>query len=135
MSTLNISDKVCGYVETKLNLPFTISIDILNDAKDDAACIRHDPAPAAEERYIDGTRRVKWNLSFYIRNKKRDKAREYANDIARALDGVEIVDNEMGVVIFGEAQTLPQFINVDEKNNSIYCVAIVCEYLEPREEE
>lgn len=134
MSALNVANIVNAWVEEKLDLPFTINNDVIPDTKDNAACLRYDPAPAAERRYTDGTRLLKWNLTYYIRNKDRSKAREYASLITAALDGAEIPDETSGVVIETEAATLPQFITTDEKNNTIYSAAIVCTYLEPREE-
>ena len=134
MSALNVANIVNAWVEEKLDLPFTINNDVIPDTKDNAACLRYDPAPAAERRYQDGTRLLKWNLTYYIRNKDRSKAREYASTITAALDGAEIADETSGVVIETEAATLPQFITTDEKNNTIYSAAIVCTYLEPREE-
>ena len=133
MNVLNVSDIVNDWIEKKLNLPFTIYNDVIPDAKENAACLRYDPAPAAERRYTDGTRLLKWNLTYYIRNKDRKKARDYADRITATLDGVEIYDNASGVNIQIEAQTLPQFINIDEKNNTVYSASIVCTYLEPRE--
>lgn len=133
MSVLNVADVVNNWVESKLPLPFTIYNDVIPDAADNAACLRYDPAPAAERRYIDGSRMLKWNLTYYIRNKNRSSAREYANRITGMLDGVEIHDEESGVDIYTESATLPQFISVDEKNNTIYSAAIVCTYMEPRE--
>ena len=133
MSELNVANIVNAWVEEKLNLPFTINNDVIPDTTPNAACLRYDPAPAAERRYTDGTRLLKWNLTYYIRNKDRTKAREYASQITAALDGAEITDETSGVIIETEAATLPQFINTDEKNNTIYSAAIVCTYLEPRE--
>ncbi len=133
MSELNVANIVNAWIENKLNLPFTITNDVIPDTTANAACLRYDPAPAAERRYTDGTRLLKWNLTYYIRNKDRTKAREYASQITAALDGAEITDETSGVKIETEAATLPQFINVDEKNNTIYSAAIVCTYLEPRE--
>lgn len=133
MSALNVSNIVNDWVEKKLNLPFTIYNDVIPDTNDNAACLRYDPAPAAERRYNDGTRLIKWNLTYYIRNKDRTKAREYADKITAQLDGAEIHDPASGVCIQIEAATLPQFISIDEKNNTIYSAAIVCTYLEPRE--
>ena len=134
MSVLNVANIVNAWVEEVLNLPFTINNDVIPDTKDNAACLRYDPAPAAERRYTDGTRLLKWNLTYYIRNKDRSKAREYASLITAALDGAEIPDEASGVVIETEAATMPQFTTTDEKNNTIYSAAIVCTYLEPREE-
>lgn len=132
MSALNVSNIVNDWVEKKLNLPFTIYNDVIPDTSDNAACLRYDPAPAAERRYTDGTRLLKWNLTYYVRNKDRTKARNYADEIAAQLDGAEIHDPASGVCIQIEAATLPQFISMDEKNNTIYSAAIVCTYLEPR---
>lgn len=133
MSELNVSNVVSAWVENALELPFTIYNDVIPDTENVAACLRYDPAPAAERRYTDGTRLLKWNLTFYLRNDDREKAREFATQITRALDGVEITDDATGTVISCEADTLPQFINIDEKNNTIYAAAIVCTYLEARE--
>ena len=132
MSALNVSNIVNDWVEKKLNLPFTIYNDVIPDTSNNAACLRYDPAPAAERRYADGTRLLKWNLTYYVRNKDRTKARNYADEIAAQLDGAEIHDPASGVCIQIEAATLPQFISMDEKNNTIYSAAIVCTYLEPR---
>ncbi len=132
MSTLNVANIVNAWVENELDLPFTIYNDEIPDTVDNAACLRYDPAPAAERRYTDGTRLLKWNLTYYIRNKDRTKAREYADKITATLDGAIIADATSGVTINTEAATLPQFIRVDEKNNTIYSAAIVCTYLEPR---
>lgn len=134
MSTLNVANIVNEWVEEVLDLPFTISNDVIPDTSDNAACLRYDPAPAAERRYTDGTRLLKWNLTYYVRNKDRSKARDYAGQITAALDGAEIPDEASGVLIETEAATLPQFISMDEKNNTIYSAAIVCTYLEPRAE-
>ena len=133
MNVLNVANVVHDWVEKKLNLPCTIYSDVIPDTSDNAACLRYDPAPAAERRYTDGTRLLKWNLTYYVRNKDRTKAREYADKITAQLDGVEITDETSGVCIQIEAATLPQFISMDEKNNTIYSAAIVCTYLEPRE--
>ena len=133
MSALNVANIVNDWVEKKLNLPFTIYNDVIPDTSDNAACLRYDPAPAAERRYTDGTRLLKWNLTYYVRNKDRTKARNYADEITAQLDGAEIHDPASGVCIQIEAATLPQFISMDEKNNTLYNAAIVCTYLEPRE--
>lgn len=133
MSSLNVANIINEWVEQELTLPFTIYNDVMPDSTGDAACLRHDPAPAAERRYIDGTRLLKWNLTYYVRNKNRTKARDYADEITAKLDGAEITDQASGVKIECEAQTLPQFISIDDKNNTIYSAAIVCTYLDPRD--
>ena len=120
MNVLNVANIVNDWIEKKLNLPFTIYNDVIPDTSDNAACLRYDPAPAAERRYTDGTRLLKWNLTYYVRNKNRTKAREYADKITARLDGVEITDGTSGVNIQIEAATLPQFISIDEKNTTLH---------------
>lgn len=131
MSSLNVANIINTWVETELSLPFTIYNDVIPDSTGDAACLRHDPAPAAEKRFIDGTRQLKWNLTYYVRSANRTNARNYAYDITEKLDGREITDSETGIKIMIEAQTLPQFISIDDKNNTLYSAAIVASYLEP----
>ena len=133
MSTLNVSNIINAWVEAQLELTATIYNDVIPDNANDAICLRYDPAPAAERRYQDGTRLLRWNLAYYVRNKKRDKARSLADEITATLDGAEITDATSGLTIQVEAQTLPQFIAVDEKNNTVYSASIVATYLEPRE--
>lgn len=118
-----------NWVENALNLRFRIQNDVMAETGD-GVCLRYDPAPAAERRYNDGTRLLKWNLTYYVRNKNRTTARELADRLTATLDGAEITAS--GIKIDCEAQTLPQFISVDEKNNTIYSAAISCTYLEPR---
>ena len=133
MSTLNVSNIINAWVENELHLTATIYNDVIPDNANDAICLRYDPAPAAERRYQDGTRLLKWNLAYYVRNKKRENAFKLAGDITAKLDGAEITDATSGLTVQVEAQTLPQYIAVDEKNNTVYSASIVATYLEPRE--
>lgn len=135
MSGLNVAEIINEWVEKELALPFTIYNDAMPASQGEAACLRHDPAPAAEKRFLDGSRLLKWNLTYYIRSGDRASARNYAFDITDRLDGKEITDSETGVKIMIEAQTLPQFISIDDKNNTIYSAAIVATYLEPNTED
>lgn len=135
MNVFNVASTVNEWIEKKLNLPFTIYNDVIPNTDKAAACLRYDPAPAAEKRFVDGTRLLKWNLTYYIRNQDLSMARGYADMITAWLDGEEITDEKTGVSILIEAQTLPQFIDIDEKNNALYSAAIVCTYLEPNRTE
>ena len=131
MSILNVANIINKWVETELSLPFAIYNDVIPDSDGDAACLRHDPSPAAERRYTDGTRLIKWNLTYYIRCKNRTNARNYAYNITEKLDGTEITDQASGIKIDCEAKTLPQFISLDDKQNTIYGAAVTVTYLEP----
>lgn len=135
MNVLNVANLISEWVENKLNLPFTIYNDVIPDTEtEESCCLRHDPSAAAEKRFIDGSRQVQWNLCFYVRSSNRQNARNYAYSITDTLDGARIVDSETGIEIDVEAQTLPQFINVDEKNNTLYSASILATYLEKTDE-
>lgn len=133
MTCLSVANIINTWIENKLNLPFTIQNDVIDKPTGDAACLRHDPAPAAEKRFTDGSRLVKWSLTYYIRSSNRETARKYAYEITDTLDGVTL-PTAAGVNIDIEAATLPQFISIDDKQNTLYSAAIVCTYMEPREE-
>ena len=90
MKNLKIAERVNKWVEEKGLFPFIVYNDLIPYADKDGAALRHDPAPAAEKRYTDGSRLVKWLLTYYLRCKDAEKARDYAYSITSALDGVEI---------------------------------------------
>jgi hypothetical protein len=124
-----IAEYISAWVETELTLPFTIYCDIIPDAETDGACIRHDPTPAAEKRYADGTRLITWNFTFYTRCKDAANAREYGKRIVDKLDGATIESPE-NIEIDCEAVTLPQFIDTDAKGYTTYCESVKCTFLE-----
>ncbi len=128
MKCLKIAERVNQWVEKKGLIPFTVYNDLIPYADKDGAALRHDPAPAAQQRYTDGSRFVKWNLTYYIRCKDAEKAREYAYTITSALDGVEIEGEDVDITC--EALTLPQFIGKDDKDFTTYSAAIACSCLE-----
>jgi hypothetical protein len=123
-----IADYISAWVETELTLPFTIYCDLIPDAETDGACIRHDPTPAAEKRYADGTRLITWNFTFYTRCKDAAQAREYGKQIVDKLDGATVTSD--GLNIECEAVTLPQFIDTDAKGFTTYSQSVKCTFLE-----
>lgn len=124
-----IAEYISAWVETELTLPFTIYCDLIPDAEADGACIRHDPTPAAEKRFSDGTRLVTWNFTFYTRCKNAANAREYGKQIVDKLDGATI-ESPDNIQIDCEAVTLPQFIDTDAKGFTTYAESVKCTVLE-----
>ena len=124
-----IAETISAWVENALELPFTIFCDLIPDEDADGACIRHDPTPAAEKRFIDGTREVSWNFTFYTRCKDAENAREYGKQIVDKLDGATITSTD-NIQIDCEAVTLPQFIDTDAKGFTTYCESVKCTFLE-----
>ena len=124
-----IAETISAWVENALTLPFTIFYDLIPNEDEDGACIRHDPTPAAEKRFIDGTREVSWNFTFYTRCKDAENAREYGKKIVDTLDGATIESTE-NIKIDCEAVTLPQFIDTDAKGFTTYAESVKCTFLE-----
>lgn len=124
-----IAETISAWVEIALKLPFTIFCDLIPDEDADGACIRHDPTPAAEKRFIDGTREVSWNFTFFTRCKDAEDAREYGKQIVDKLDGATIESTE-NIEIDCEAVTLPQFIDTDAKGFTTYSQSVKCTFLE-----
>lgn len=124
-----IASAISAYVEETLHLPFTIYCDLIPDEAADGACVRHDPTPAAEERYNDGTRLVAWNFTFYTRCKNAADAREYGKQIVDTLDGATVLSAE-NIKIECEAVTLPQYIDTDAKGFTTYAESVKCTFLE-----
>lgn len=129
MRQSKIAETISAWVETALELPFTIFCDLIPDEDADGACIRHDPTPAAEKRFIDGTREVSWNFTFFTRCKDAEDAREYGKQIVDKLDGATIESTE-NIEIDCEAVTLPQFIDTDAKGFTTYAESVKCTFLE-----
>lgn len=123
-----IAETISAWVESALGLPFTVFCDLIPDEDADGACIRHDPTPAAEKRFTDGTRQVSWNFTFYIRCKDSALARECGKKIVDKLDGATI--ESAGLKIDCEAVTLPQFIDMDAKGFTTYSASVKCTYSE-----
>ena len=124
-----IAETISAWVENALTLPFTIFCDLIPDEDENGTCIRHDPTPAAEKRFIDGTREVSWNFTFYTRCKDAENAREYGKKIVDTLDGATIESTE-NIKIDCEAVTLPQFIDTDAKGFTTYAESVKCTFLE-----
>ena len=124
-----IAETISEWVENALDLPFTIYCDLIPDENADGACVRHDPTPAAEKRFTDGTRLVAWNFTFYTRCKDAAQAREYGKKIVDKLDGATVTSAEE-IKIDCEAVTLPQFIDTDAKGFTTYAESVKCTFLE-----
>lgn len=124
-----IASAISAYVEETLQLPFTIYCDLIPDEAADGACVRHDPTPAAEERYNDGSRLVAWFFTFYSRCKNAADAREYGKQIVDTLDGATVLSAE-NIKIECEAVTLPQYIDTDAKGFTTYAESVKCTFLE-----
>ena len=123
---MNVAEIVAAYAKENVELPFNIYLDLIPDADEDSACVRHDSAAYAERRFTDGTRLVQVQLSIFIRCKDAKVALESAKTVIETLDGSRV--DSGGTKIDLEALTLPQFVEVDAAGYTIYSATITCTY-------
>lgn len=129
MKSSELIEAVCAYAEEELELPFAIYADMIPTEAGDCACVRCSPAQAASRDYTDGSKLVEWKLSVYVRCVAADEAREWAKQIVDCLDGSRI-EAEDETVLRAEALTLPQYIQTDAKDATIYLASFSVEYLQ-----
>jgi hypothetical protein len=126
-----IAKLVNEYLKKKLDI--TIYNDVFADDKAGATDIicRYDPSEAAERRFIDGTRRVEEQLSFYCRSPNATQARDTLDDIIKTLDNHHIlrIDDDR-LICQCEAVTLPQFVDMSDSGKTTYTCTVKIIYRE-----
>ena len=125
-----IGKLVNEYLKQKLDI--AIYNDVFADDKEGATDIicRYDPSEAAERRFIDGTRRVEEQLSFYCRSPNATKARDTLDDIIKTLDNHHVLRVKDGLLCQCEAVTLPQFVDVSDSGKTTYTCTVKIIYRE-----
>ena len=106
---------------------------IHNDIFPDAASLeiisRHDPSSAKSTEYIDGSSVGSLQISYYVRGTLK-QCREILEKIGSILDNKELTDVEDEATEYKtEATTLPNFVEVDDKNLYIYTAEITANYI------
>lgn len=102
--------------------------DIFPDTDTDCIVCRHDPSQAVEKRFNDGSRAGTVNLSYHARSDDAKKCRMFLSEIINRLDTQTIIDVSDDTYVECEALTLPQFVTVDDKNNTYYTASVSVEY-------
>lgn len=97
------------------------------NAKDAVFC-RYEPSSAVEKRYLDGSRSGVQILSYYYRSSSATKARANLEKIINALDTKDFIPIGENTSIYCEAVATPQFVELDEKNSTIYMATVKVEY-------
>ena len=108
--------------------------DIFPDTDGDCVVCRHDPSQAAERRFNDGSRAGTVNFSYHARSEDAKKCRKFLSAIIDTLDTQTIIDVADDAYVECEALTLPQFVTVDDKNNTYYTASVSVEYTQEAKE-
>lgn len=106
----------------------TIFNDVFPDDQGDALISRYDPSRANEKEFIDGSAVGNVSLAYMCRSDDAEKCRRDLNAIINAVDGLSCTDSTNGTVYNFKAVTLPSFVTVDEKNQSVYSCDISVDY-------
>lgn len=127
---LNITETVNNYLKTQISGLPAIYNDLFPVETGDMLMSRHDPSQSAAREFGDGTRYVEAQFSYYARCAKAGDAREWLDKIAKELENEQLVRQADGVSFQSEVITLPQFVETDDKGQTIYVMAVIINYLD-----
>ena len=123
---LQIAEYVNTYLKAEIEGLPTIYNDIYPVETGDLIVSRHDPAQSAVREFGDGTRYVEAPFSC----QKAGDARKWLEEITKALENEQLVRQADGVSFQSAVATLPQFIEVDDKGQTIYMVTVNISYMD-----
>lgn len=132
----DLADFIASYIEENVKdrgengkkFPYRLEAEILASSDSDGACIRHDPTPAAERRFIDGSRLVVWNFAIFVRCQNALDALKWARLVINFIDGKELDISGLKVTL--EAQSLPQFVDSDTLGFTVYTATFTVKYMQ-----
>lgn len=104
----------------------TIYLDQFPAPEGDFLISRHDPSTAKTKEFIDGSSTGTLQIAYYMRSADPVICRTVLNEIIKQIDGKTLKTAD--AVFQVASQTLPSFVAVDEKENSIYTAEISAEY-------
>lgn len=127
----SIASIVNNHLTQKCGVAYQIINDAFVETSADSVICRHDPSPAVEKRFIDGSRQGAQVLAYYARFKNARSARAVLSRIIESLDATTIVDGD--TVIECEAQSMPMYVMSDEKGYTLYTATVRAEYTQNKE--
>ena len=130
---LNIANYVNSWLKTQIvGLP-----DIYNDAfpdKDgDLIIARHEASQSSARDFGDGTRLVEASYSYYARCANAQDCRRHLEAILATLENAQLIRPSDDVSFQCEGVSLPQFIETDDKGQTIYMMSVIITYLDGQE--
>lgn len=125
---MNITEILNGYLlDNVLEGYDVIYNDVFPDDENESIISRYDPSTANETEYIDGSADGSQSLAYLVRSQRAEKARGTLAEILECVDGLSC-ETEGGTEIRFEGVTLPTFVSVDDKNNTVYSLEITAKY-------
>lgn len=127
---LQIAELVNTYLTNEITGLPAIYNDLFPTELGNLIMSRHDPSQSAVRDFGDGTRYVEANFAYYARSKNAGNARAWLEEITAELENEQLVRQSDGVSFQTAVTTLPQFVEVDDKGQSIYMMSVVVSYLD-----
>ena len=127
---LQIAKLINTYLKEQITGLPTIYNDIFPEPTGDLIVSRHDPSQSAYRSFADGTRYVEANFAYYARCAKAQDAREWLEKITTQLENEQLVRQADGISFQSAVTTLPQFVEVVEKGQTIYMMSVVISFLD-----
>jgi len=127
---LNIADCVNTWLAKQDKTLPAIYNDVFPVEAGDLIISRHDPSQSSARDFGDGTRMVEAHFSYYARAANAANARMWLEAILNLLDNAQLVRMSDGVTFQGEGGSLPQFVQVDDKGQTIYVMAVMITYMD-----
>ena len=127
---LNIANTVNTWLSSQITGLPTVYNDIFPAETGDLIVSRHDPSQSAEREFGDGTRLVEAALSYYARCSNASDARMWLETILNLLDNEQLVRAADGVTFSAEGVSLPQFVEEDDKGQTVYVMAVKISYMD-----
>ena len=127
---LNITETVNNYLKAQITGLPTIYNDLFPVELGDLIVSRHDPSQSAAREFGDGTRYVLAQFSYYARCTRAGDSREWLDKITQELENEQLVRQADGVSFQSSVTTLPQFVEVDNKGQTIYMMSVQINYLD-----
>jgi hypothetical protein len=134
MNTSSALNTIRTWIAANVSGASSVSIynDEIPDAEGTAVAIQPSPAPSNVSSYADDgdngipDRRVERTFNFLVRSLSATTARNLAEAIVTAMDMQTLKSGGTQIDCF--SPVLAQFIDCDDKGNSIYSSAITCQY-------
>lgn len=130
---LNIANTVNTWLKEQIEGLPPVYNDMFPAETGDMIVSRHDPSQSAAREFADGTRLVEAAFSYYARCSNAANARKWLETILNLLDNEQLVRASDGVSFQAEGVSLPQFVEVDDKGQTIYVMAVVISYMDGQE--
>ena len=125
-----LSEVINNYIIEKLELEEAIYNDVFPTSEGDCVISRFEPSQAKTKEFIDGSSTGECNLGYFVRSSNAASSRDILTSIINCVDNLHLRLDGLSIDV--EAVSLPQFVGVDDKNQTIYTATVKAEYLRKR---